>query len=563
MQNKNRGVSTDVSSQGIPQCNGCGRCVAACAFLKEHGSPFAIQARLEESPEAVMDLAFLCSLCGLCTALCPHGADPAAFFLGLRRLSVAQGRLDLSNYAPLLAYEARGVSRRFSWAHLPQGCHTVFFPGCGLSGTRPGKTHELWQYLREHCPSTGIVLDCCTKPSHDLGRQAAFEGAFYELSRWLLAQGVRRVWVACPNCYTVFRRYGRGLEVESVYERMAEDQSLIPAGLEGSYTIHDPCAVRFEKGVHHAVKTLAARSGAQLVTTTRQGRLTACCGEGGSVGAVHPLYPEIWREGIHARVKDARLLTYCSGCASRLGKGRPVHHILDLYFNGTAGISKGATSPLTYLNRLRLKKKIQGRTDASVTRQRHISMAEGEKKRGWKRGALFLVLIAVVVGLHQSGMMAFISPEAVRQWVDGYGGAAPLVFVALYCIAPSLLLPATPLVLAASLLFGPVMGLVYAMVGGTGAATLSFLISRYLARGWVRRKVAGSGMEALDRKVANGGWKAVLLARLVPASPFFLLNYAFGLTGVSLSSYVVATFFGILPATLAVIFLSHSLLMHI
>lgn len=513
----------------------------------------------ESRPDEAYRLAYLCSLCGLCTATCRGGGDPAAFFLDLRREAVVSGRADLAPYAPLLSYERRGVSRRFTWAHLPDGCDTVFFPGCGFSGSRGEKAHRIWAYLRKEHPATGLVLDCCTKPSHDLGRQEAFENAFGELRHWLFAQGVRRVVVACPNCFKVFDRYGHGLETQSIYERMAGDPSLTPSPLSGVHTLHDPCAVRFETGMQEAVKALALRSGARLQATTCGGRWTLCCGEGGGVGAVCATYPSAWRERIQSCGNGGPLLTYCSGCAARLGKKGEARHILDLYFNREGEVPKVAKSPMTYLHRLRLKRRVTSLSEPAVTRARHLSMVPPRRGGFLVTTLILLALIGAGMGLKYSGFTDSLAPEAVRQWVAGVGIAAPVAFIALYCIAPCLLLPASPLTLAAGLLFGPIPGLVYTMVGATGGATLAFLISRYLAAPRVRRMVAGTALERLDRKVEAEGWKVVAFARLVPVFPFFLLNYAFGLTRVRFSHYVVTTFFCIFPSTLAFILFSSSL----
>ncbi|VFQ42845.1 alpha-helical ferredoxin [Desulfoluna butyratoxydans] len=551
---------SDPSQSILPRCTGCGKCRVGCAFLKEHGSPLEIRELLETRPEEALRLAFLCSLCGLCTAVCPEGADPAAFFLALRREAAESGKVDLSPYTRLLAYEARGVSRRFTWAHLPEGCDTIFFPGCGLSGTRSHKTFRVWQYIREQVPQAGLVLDCCTKPSHDLGRQGAFENAFGELHRWLLDRGVRRVVVACPNCFKVFHQYGSGLETQSVYELMAGDADLVPTPVSGALRMHDPCAVRFEEGIHGATRELALRSGVSLVESARSGRRTLCCGEGGAVGAVCPGHAEAWRQRIQGDRAGEAVLTYCSGCASRLGGRGGARHLLDLFFNDGNTIPKATGSPLTYLHRLGLKRRVKKISEPAVTRERHVSMGGGSKGAWWVKGLILMALIGMAAALKISGFTDSLAPEAVRQWVEGYGLAAPLIFAALYCIGPCLLLPASPLTLAAGLLFGPVMGLACTMVGATGGATLAFLVSRYLAGDWVRGKVAGTGLERLDRKVAEEGWKVVAFTRLVPVFPFVLLNYAFGLTRVRLSHYVAATVVCMFPATLAFILFSSSLL---
>ena len=94
------------------------------------------------------------------------------------------------------------------------------------------------------------------------------------------------------------------------------------------------------------------------------------------------------------------------------------------------------------------------------------------------------------------------------------------------------------------------------IVGATLGATCAFLTGRYLARGWVTRQLQRQPkLLAIDEAVAREGWKIVLLTRLSPILPFTLLNYAFGVTRVSLIHYVVASFFGMLPGTLLYVWL--------
>ena len=101
------------------------------------------------------------------------------------------------------------------------------------------------------------------------------------------------------------------------------------------------------------------------------------------------------------------------------------------------------------------------------------------------------------------------------------------------------------------------------VVGGGGAglratlgATAAFLVGRYLARDAIARKIEkNESFAAIDRAVADEGWKIVLLTRLSPAFPFTLLNYAFGLTRVKLSHYVLASWLGMIPGTVMYVYL--------
>ena len=85
-------------------------------------------------------------------------------------------------------------------------------------------------------------------------------------------------------------------------------------------------------------------------------------------------------------------------------------------------------------------------------------------------------------------------------------------------------------------------------------------MARYLARDWVAAKLTGSKLATLDEKVGQHGWKIVALTRLVPLFPYNLLNYAFGLTRISLMAYVASTFIFMLPMTIAIIYFSANIL---
>jgi len=184
------------------KCTACGLCQKECAFLKKYGKPREIAESYE--PDRDFAMAFECSLCNLCTAVCPFKINPAGMFLAMRRDAVQRGKGEVPEHQVIRNYEKQGFSSRFSYYGLPRDCDAVFFPGCGLPGTRPDKVIKLFTHLRQSIPALGIVLDCCTKPSHDLGDQNFFETMFFELKKYLLAHGVKKVIVACPNCYKVY-----------------------------------------------------------------------------------------------------------------------------------------------------------------------------------------------------------------------------------------------------------------------------------------------------------------------------------------------------------------------
>ncbi|MGH7055802.1 MAG: TVP38/TMEM64 family protein [Stellaceae bacterium] len=176
---------------------------------------------------------------------------------------------------------------------------------------------------------------------------------------------------------------------------------------------------------------------------------------------------------------------------------------------------------------------------------------------GWRR--LFAGLAtAVILG----GLIAawFLFPFAhwlheFRHWLLAFGPAGAGFFALIFILATVILAPDWPFSVLAGLVYG-MWGVPVVIVAATIAASLAFLAARYLARERVHRLVARRpAFAAVDRAVAEEGWKIVLLLRLSPLVPFNLQNYVFGVTGVPFRHYVPATLAGIAPATAVYVYL--------
>ena len=190
----------------------------------------------------------------------------------------------------------------------------------------------------------------------------------------------------------------------------------------------------------------------------------------------------------------------------------------------------------------------------------------GPPDKGSNAGRLVgigLALVALVAVARLTGLSEYVSLDGLdrlRGWIDGFGAAAPLVFVAIYVVATVAFLPGTPLSLLAGLVFGPVFGTLWAVVGATIGATLAFLVSRYAARGLVEGWTAKDGrVRRLDEGAERQGWRMLLVTRLVPIFPFNLQNYAYGLTKIGLPTYVLLTAVCIIPGAAVYTFAAGSL----
>jgi uncharacterized membrane protein YdjX (TVP38/TMEM64 family) len=139
--------------------------------------------------------------------------------------------------------------------------------------------------------------------------------------------------------------------------------------------------------------------------------------------------------------------------------------------------------------------------------------------------------------------------------IQSLGPLGALAFIGLYIVATVAFLPGSVLTLGAGVVFGVVYGSLFVFVGATIGATAAFLVGRYLARDWVSKKIEGNEkFSAIDRAVGREGFKIVLLTRLSPVFPFNVLNYAYGLTGVSLKDYFFGSV-GMFPGTVMYVYI--------
>lgn len=142
------------------------------------------------------------------------------------------------------------------------------------------------------------------------------------------------------------------------------------------------------------------------------------------------------------------------------------------------------------------------------------------------------------------------------EWIRGAGVPGALVFILAYAAATVALLPGSLLTLGAGFAYGPVLGTAIVSPASVLGATLSFLLGRTVARGWITRKISGNArFSALDRAIGENGLKILVLVRLSPIFPFNVVNYAFGLTALRPLTYILGSFVGMLPGTILFVYL--------
>lgn len=135
-------------------------------------------------------------------------------------------------------------------------------------------------------------------------------------------------------------------------------------------------------------------------------------------------------------------------------------------------------------------------------------------------------------------------------WVAARPIVAPLAYIAAYIAVVAFSLPgATVLTVAGGFLFGIFAGSCYAVLGATIGAVLLFIAAR-TALGGILRAKAGGAIKRMEEGFRADAFSYLLVLRLVPLFPFFLVNLVPAFLGVDLGVFASATFLGIIPGAL-------------
>ena len=173
-----------------------------------------------------------------------------------------------------------------------------------------------------------------------------------------------------------------------------------------------------------------------------------------------------------------------------------------------------------------------------------------------KKTAVLLVLLIALAALTWK-LSTWLTPQQLQQALQQTGGWAPVLYIGLFILLPTFFFPVAVLALDGGLLFGLWWGSVYTFIGAVLNCALMFLLARYVGRSQVQRlveqKLSPQWQRRLQMADGKEGFLLLIILRLIPAVPYNLINYTFGLTGISFSSYLLASAIGIIPGTFAFI----------
>jgi uncharacterized membrane protein YdjX (TVP38/TMEM64 family) len=136
----------------------------------------------------------------------------------------------------------------------------------------------------------------------------------------------------------------------------------------------------------------------------------------------------------------------------------------------------------------------------------------------------------------------------VQQKVMHLGAWSAICYPLLYAGCNVLLLPGGLLSVGGGFFFGLWWGFLIILIGNVGGAAISFLLSRWIGREWLRRKLMRNWtLRALEPAVEREGWKIILLSQLHPLFPTSLLNYLYGLTTIRFRTCILWVAIGQAP----------------
>jgi uncharacterized membrane protein YdjX (TVP38/TMEM64 family) len=170
------------------------------------------------------------------------------------------------------------------------------------------------------------------------------------------------------------------------------------------------------------------------------------------------------------------------------------------------------------------------------------------------RIAPLLLLLAVLAAFFAFGLDKLFTLDTLREnraflksWVHDHRSEAVALFILVYVAVAAASLPVGSILsIAGGFLFGSVFGTAWIVIGATLGATILFAIARSTLGEPLRRRF-GQRVRAMEDGFRRNAFSYLLVLRLVPLFPFWLVNLAPAFLGVSLVTFVLTTAIGIIP----------------
>lgn len=161
---------------------------------------------------------------------------------------------------------------------------------------------------------------------------------------------------------------------------------------------------------------------------------------------------------------------------------------------------------------------------------------------------IFLIILVAIVAflLNKYNFLKGLGPNELKEYIQGKGAMAPIIYVVILILLPLLLFPDSVLVIAGGMVFGLWGGVVLTSIGSLLGGIISFVISKALGKGVVK-KIIKRDIVIFENKDTKSAFFLILILRLIPLFPFKIVSYSAGLTDMKLRDFSLATVIGSLP----------------
>ncbi|PZO19367.1 MAG: TVP38/TMEM64 family protein [Leptolyngbya foveolarum] len=175
-----------------------------------------------------------------------------------------------------------------------------------------------------------------------------------------------------------------------------------------------------------------------------------------------------------------------------------------------------------------------------------------------KFGLLFLSAIALTLLISsqtRQSLAPLLDPQTLTGVFAHTDTAFPIrsvsLFLAAHIIANAIGIPGTVFVVVGGAVYGLWWGTLWSVIGATLGAIAAFWLARYFLHNWFSARFKHNVyIQKISHTLCKKGLSCVLTIRFSPVSPFNLVNFALGLTPVSVRNYALGTLIGIIPGTL-------------
>lgn len=500
----------------ILECNLCGNCLS-CPYLSKYGYPKEIYLKKDSS-------VFICTNCGLCDRLCPLEIHPSFALYSLKEQLINENRLTPENLNAInSARKFAKTMSSFPFYHLDFR-ETVFFPGCALISQGSQIVYGIKNWLEERLKEKiGIILHCCGDPMYQNG-DTSYLSSFAERLREKIENcGISKIIFACSNCKKIFKKCISGFETVHISELIVEADI---KELGKDFILHHPCPNFKNEEIKDSIDKNFGKGAIDIMETP------LCCGLGGAANKIDKDVAQGFLSKIKDTAKEKSILTSCMGCKNRfLKNGIKAKHIYEEITG--IDINKPTGENTNWSNRLIVSLKA---------------------KVNFKKLLVFFLILIGSIYLYNMQKSGIITIDRVFNFVKTSKYLAPLIYILIYAIGPSLFFPSLILTIIAGMLWGPLWGVVFAITGATIGCSVPFLLARYMLHENVKRLFGLKRWERLKNLVEKDGWKVVAFTRIIPLFPFPVLNYLFGITPIKFWHYVSASFLFMLPACIAYVY---------